>query len=115
MDFLISSAMAEGGAASPQGGLFGMLLPLLLLVVFFFLFIRPQQKRMKEHKGMVEALKKGDEVVTNGGLVGSIAKVDDAFISLKVGENVEVMVQKQAVANLLPKGTLKKEKAAKES
>lgn len=107
MDFFISNAYAEG-AAPADGGMISLVFPVLLLVVFFFLFIRPQQKRAKEHKNMIAELKKGDEVVTVGGLAGTITKVGDAFISVEVAENVEVSVQKQHVGNLLPKGTLKK-------
>ena len=70
MEFLISNAWAQDGAG--QGGFMGLLFPILILVIFFFLFIRPQQKKVKEHKNMVEALKKGDEIITNGGLAGSI-------------------------------------------
>jgi len=106
LDFFISPAYAQG--AAPAGGGLLTFLPLILMVaVMYFLFIRPQQKRVKEHAAMVEALKKGDEVVTNGGLGGSVTKVNDAFVTVKVAENVEVNVQKQAVATLLPKGTLK--------
>jgi preprotein translocase subunit YajC len=78
-----------------------------MLPVFYFLMIRPQQKRMKEHKTMVSALKKGDEVVTNGGLGGTITRVGDAYLTMRIAENVEVNVQKAAVAALLPSGTLK--------
>lgn len=106
LDIIISPAYAQ--AAGPAGGGLLTFLPLvLMLVVMYFLFIRPQQKRVKEHAAMVGALKKGDEVVSNGGLGGTISKVNDAFITMKVAENVEVNVQKQAVATLLPKGTLK--------
>lgn len=105
MDFFISPAYAQG--AAPAGGGLLTFLPLLLMIaVMYFLFIRPQQKRVKEHAAMVEALKKGDEVVTNGGLGGSITKVNDAFITLQIADNVEVNVQKPAIATLLPKGTL---------
>ena len=105
MDFFISPAYAQ--AAGPAGGGLLTFLPLLLMIaVMYFLFIRPQQKRVKEHAAMVGALKKGDEVVTNGGLGGSITKVHDAFITLQIADNVEVNVQKPAIATLLPKGTL---------
>jgi preprotein translocase subunit YajC len=106
MDFFISNAYAQG-AAAPGGSLLGILPLLLMLPVFYFLMIRPQQKRMKEHKTMVSALKKGDEVVTNGGLGGTVTKVGDAYLTMRVADNVEVNVQKQAVAALLPSGTLK--------
>lgn len=107
MEFFISDAYAQSAAAGPAGGLITFLPLILMLVVLYFLMIRPQQKRVKEHAAMVSALKKGDEVVTNGGLGGSVTQVHDAFLTLRVSENVEVQVQKQAIATLLPKGTLK--------
>lgn len=106
MDFFISNAYAQS-AGGPGGSLLGFLPLVLMLVVFYFLMIRPQQKRMKEHAAMVEALKKGDEVVTNGGLGGTVTKVGDAYMMMRVADNVEVSVQKAAVAALLPSGTLK--------
>ncbi len=106
MDFFISNAYAQS-AGGAGGSLMGILPLLLMLPIFYFLMIRPQQKRMKEHKAMVEALKKGDEVVTNGGLGGTVTKVGDAFLTMRVAEGMEVNVQKQAVAALLPNGTLK--------
>lgn len=107
LDILIPPAYAQSAGAPAGGGLLGILPFVLMLAVLYFLMIRPQQKRVKEHAAMVSALKKGDEVVTNGGLGGSITEVHDAFVSLKVADNVEVNVQKNAVATLLPKGTLK--------
>lgn len=106
MDFFISAAHAQAGAPA-SGGLLTFLPLILMLAVMYFLFLRPQQKRVKEHAAMVEALSKGDEVVTTGGLGGTVTNVHDAFLSVKVADNVEVNVQKQAVATLLPKGTLK--------
>ena len=106
MLFFISDAHAQ--AAGQGGSVISLLLPFLLLPIFYFLMIRPQQKRMKEHKAMVEALKKGDEIITNGGLGGTITKVNDGFFQVQIAENTEVTVQQNAVANLLPKGTLKK-------
>ena len=106
MDFFISNAYAQAGG-SATGGLLGFLPLVLMLVVFYFLMIRPQQKRMKEHGSMVSTLKKGDEVVTNGGLGGTVTKVGDAYMMIRVAEGVEVSVQKSAVAALLPTGTLK--------
>ena len=105
MDFFISNAYAQAGAG--QGSMFSLALPFILLAVFYFLMIRPQQKRVKEHKAMVEALKKGDEVITNGGLTGTISKVADGFVQVQIASNVEVNVQQQAIAQLLPKGTIK--------
>lgn len=107
MSFLISDAHAQAAGAPTGGGLLTFLPLLLMLGVFYFLMIRPQQKRMKEHRAMVGALKKGDEVVTNGGLGGTVTKVGDAYLSLRVADNVEVSVQKSAVSALLPSGTLK--------
>ncbi len=107
MSFFISDAHAQAAAGGPSS-VFSLALPFILLAVFYFLMIRPQQKRVKEHKAMVEALKKGDEVVTSGGLGGTITKVGDGFLQVQVAPNVEVTVQQNAIASLLPKGTLKK-------
>jgi len=105
MSFFISDALA---AAPTEANPLMSFLPLVLIfVVFYFLLIRPQTKRAKEHKTMVEGLAKGDEVVTNGGLLGRITAVGENFVQIKVAENVEVKIQKQAVANLMPKGTSK--------
>ena len=85
-----------------------MILPLLLMFgIFYFLLIRPQQKKAKEHKTMVEALGKGDEVITNGGLLAKITDVDENFLTCKISDNVEVKVQRHAVTSVLPKGTIK--------
>ena len=108
MDFFITSAFAEGAAAAPQGsGLTGLILPAAVLVFFYFIFIRPQQKKVKEQDAMVKALKKGDEIVTVGGLTGTIKKVGENFITLNVADNVDVNIQSTSVGNLLPKGSLK--------
>jgi preprotein translocase subunit YajC len=100
-------AQAATGAADPTGGLMGLLPILLMFVVLWFLMIRPQMKRAKEHKTLIEALAKGDEVVTQGGMAGRITKVGDNFLSIELAPNVEVAVQRQAIATVLPKGTLK--------
>ncbi|NIP17862.1 MAG: preprotein translocase subunit YajC [Xanthomonadales bacterium] len=106
MDFLIASAYAQD--AAPQGGgLMGFLPLILIFVVFYFMLIRPQMKRAKEHRQMVSALAKGDEVVTNGGLLGRITDIDESFVTLKVADNVEIKLQRHAVANVMPKGTMK--------
>ena len=107
MNFLISDAMAQGGAPAQGGGLLGLLFPILLIVVFYFLLIRPQTKRAKEHKQMVEAIKKGDEVVTAGGLLGRITEVGDNFLQVEVAEGVQLKVQKHSITSLMPKGTIK--------
>jgi len=106
MSFFISDAMAA--APQGQGDALTSLLPLVFIfIVFYFLLIRPQSKKAKEHKQMVEALAKGDEIVTNGGLLGRITKVGDNFVELEIAEGVTVKVQRQAAANLMPKGTIK--------
>jgi preprotein translocase subunit YajC len=79
----------------------------IILVLFYFMLIRPQAKRAKEHKSMLEALQKGDEVVTQGGELGKVVKVTDNYVSVEIAENVVIHVQKQAVTTLLPKGTIK--------
>ena len=105
MDFFIASAYAQD--ATPQGGLLSFLPLIVIFVVFYFLLIRPQMKRAKEHKALVSNLANGDEVVTNGGLLGRITQVGDSFVTIEVAENVKVKLQKHAVANVMPKGTIK--------
>ena len=104
MSFFLSDALAAG--ESTQGDPLMSFLPLVLIfVVFYFLLIRPQTKRAKEHKTMVAGIAKGDEIVTNGGVLGRVSEVGENFVLLKVADNVEIKVQKQAVATLMPKGT----------
>ncbi|WP_297922620.1 preprotein translocase subunit YajC [Metallibacterium sp.] len=109
MDFLIPSAHAAGTAPAANGG--GGLQFIIMMVVLFglmyFMMIRPQMKRQKELKKMISELAKGDEVITNGGLVGRIDAMDESFISLEVAPNVTVRIQRQAISAVLPKGTLK--------
>ena len=117
MSFFINDAWAQGAAGpSAQSG-FASLIPLILIfVIFYFLLLRPQIKRATEHKKMVGSLSKGDEVVTNGGLLGRITKVDESFVSVEVADGVVVKLQKNAVSSLMPKGTFRKEgKGVKES
>ena len=104
---LISQAWAQGTGGGMGGDMLGLLPILLMFVVLYFLMIRPQMKRAKEHKAMIEALQKGDEVVTAGGVVGRVAKIGDNYVSLQVADNVEIMVQRPSVQVVLPKGTLK--------
>ena len=107
MDFLISSAYAQA-APGGQPGMLAQFLPLILIfAVFYFLLIRPQMKRAKEHKNLVANLGTGDEVVTNGGLLGKITKVDESFVTVELTENVRVRIQKHAIASVMPKGTIK--------
>lgn len=105
----ISNAYAQSaGDALGLGGNLTSFLPLILMfVAMYFLMIRPQQKRAKEQKAMMDALAKGDEVVTAGGMLGKVAKVTDAYVTLEVSSGNEIVVQKQSVTVLLPKGTLK--------
>ena len=106
MDFLISPAYAQGGA--PAGG---GIMPTLIMVGLFFVFmyfmiIRPQMKRQKEHKKLLESLEKGSEVVTSGGIAGRIRQVGENFLVVEVSEGVEIRIQKNAVTSVVPKGTL---------
>ncbi|HEY5624404.1 MAG TPA: preprotein translocase subunit YajC [Gammaproteobacteria bacterium] len=104
MDFFIEPAWAQ--AAQPS--LFGSMLPLLIIVaLFYFLLIRPQNKRQKEHREMVAALEKDQEVVTGGGVLGKVIEVGDLWVTLEVADNVQVKVQKNTIAALMPKGTIK--------
>jgi preprotein translocase subunit YajC len=106
MNFFISDAMAADPMA--QGDALTSFLPLIVIfVIFYFLLIRPQSKKAKEQKQMIGALAKGDEVVTNGGLLGKIIKVGDNFLALEIAEGMQVKVQRNAVATLMPKGTIK--------
>lgn len=108
MDFFISPAWAQAAEGAGQPSPLAGFLPLIIIfVIFYFLLIRPQSKRAKEHRQMVEALAKGDEVVTNGGLLGRITDLDENFITIEVAEGIQVKVQRQAVAALMPKGTMK--------
>ena len=105
---LISPAYAQAAASTPFGGDLMAFLPMVaIFVVFYFLLIRPQQKRAKETKAMLAALQKGDEVVTAGGIVGKVSKLDDAYASVEIAPNVEIKVQRSAISLMLPKGTVK--------
>ena len=105
MDILSPNAYAQAGGGG--AGMGDLLFIVILFGVFYFLLIRPQQKRAKEHKNMVEALAKGDEVVTQGGALGRIRDVGDAFLTVEVAEGIEIRVQRGAVGALMPKGTIK--------
>ena len=104
---LITNAYAQAADAGPASAFTGLLPIILMFVVLWFLMIRPQMKKAKEQRAMVAALAKGDEVVLASGMVGRISKVGENYINLEVADNVEVVVQKQAVGAILPKGTLK--------
>jgi preprotein translocase subunit YajC len=103
---IISNAFAQA-APSGDSGFIGLLPIVLMFVLLYFLMIRPQMKRAKETKAMIEALQKGDEVITAGGVMGRITRIGEAYIGLEIAPNTEVNVQKGAVQVLLPKGTIK--------
>ena len=102
-------AQAAGGAQSGGDTLMGMLPIILMFVILYFLMIRPQMKKAKDHRSMLEALQKGDEVVAVG-ILGRIEKISDNYVSLEIAPNTTIQVQKQAVTTLLPKGTIKDSK-----
>ncbi|MFC4312955.1 preprotein translocase subunit YajC [Steroidobacter flavus] len=108
MDWLISTAAAQAAGAPGQPSALMQFLPLVLIfVVFYFLLIRPQTKRAKEHRAMVAALGVGAEVVTSGGILGKIVEVSEQFVTLEIASGVNIKVQRHAVSQELPKGTLK--------
>lgn len=105
---LISPAYAQNAAAAdPTGGLMQLLPLILMFVVIWFLMIRPQMKRAKEHKQMLEALKVGDEVLTQGGIIGIVRAIDEQFVTVEIAKGVEVVVQKPTILAVLVKGTVK--------
>jgi len=103
---LISPAWAQG-VGGGAGGFESLILIVLMFGVLYFLMIRPQMKRAKEHKTMIEALQKGDEVVTTGGILGRVTRINENYVTLDVSSNVEIQVQRPAVQLVLPKGTIK--------
>lgn len=108
MNFFISDALAQGagGAGAGGGSVWLQFLPLIIIfVLFWFLLIRPQMKRAKEHKQMVAELQKGDEVITNGGMLGKITQVEETFVAVEIARDTEIRLQKHAVASVLPKGS----------
>ncbi|MFC4762253.1 preprotein translocase subunit YajC [Dyella koreensis] len=105
--FVIAQAAPAAAGAQAPNPLMTFLPLILLFVVFYFLMIRPQMKRQKEHRTMVSALSKGDEVVTNGGIAGRVDEVGESFLTVEIAPNVKIKVQKGAVSQVLPKGTLK--------
>ncbi len=108
----ISSAFAQTAPAAAAGGdmmssLTSMLPLVLMFAVLYFVMIRPQMKKQKEHRAMIDALAKGDEVITAGGLLGRVSKLGEGFISVEVADGVEVQLQRASVVQVLPKGTMK--------
>ncbi len=108
MDFLIAPAMAQAAGAPSPGAAFSPLIMMgVVFLIMWFFMLRPQMKRAKEHRALVDGLAVGDEVLTNGGLLGRVAQIEDGFISLEIARGVEVQAQKHAISAVLPKGTLK--------
>jgi len=101
----ISNAYAQTAAGGTESSLLSLLPLVLMFVVLYFIMIRPQMKRQKEHKAMLDALAKGDEVVTSGGLVGKVSKLGESFVHVEVTEGVELQVQRPAIVQVLPKGS----------
>lgn len=108
-NFFISTAYADSGAAAQQqgGGLSLMMMLGVFVLFMYFMVWRPQSKRAKDHRSLIQSLNKGDEVVTAGGILGKVAKVTDHYIKVALADNVEIAVQKSSVVNVLPKGTIK--------
>ena len=105
---LISPAFAQGiPSGIPGAGYEQFIVIIGMFVLLYFLMIRPQMKRAKEHKQMTEALQKGDEVITSGGVLGKIVKIGEAYVAIEIAPNTEVQVQRSAIQTLLPKGTIK--------
>ncbi|MCK6386288.1 preprotein translocase subunit YajC [Zoogloea sp.] len=107
---LISNAFAQAAPAAaqdPMSSITGVLPLIFMFVVLWFLMIRPQMKRAKEHKALLEGLQKNDEVLTQGGIVGKVVSISDAYVTVEVAANTQIIVQKQAVGAVLPKGTIK--------
>ena len=103
----ISNAYAQTAAGGAESSLYSLLPLVLMFVVLYFIMIRPQMKKQKEHKSMIEALAKGDEVIIAGGVLGRVAKLGDSFINVEVTSGVELQVQRASVVQVLPKGTFK--------
>ena len=112
MSFFISDAVADAGAAAAQApdALASLILPIGLVVLFYFFLIRPQSKRQKEQKQMVNDLQKGEEVLTSGGMLGKITNIKDDFITLEIAKDISITMQKTAVQTIMPKGTIKDQK-----
>ena len=109
MSFFISEAFAEGAAQPPavQSPIPTFIMLGGMIVIFYFLLWRPQSKRQKEHQNLISSLNKGDEIITNGGILGKITKVSDDFVTVEIADNVSVNIQKVSVSAVLPKGTIK--------
>lgn len=107
MNFFINDALAEAAPASGTGGMMGLIFPIGLMLILYFFMIRPQVKRQKAHRALVESLKKGDEIQTSGGLMGRLTEVGENFVKVDVADGLEVTIRRAAVEAVMPKGTLK--------
>ncbi len=107
MSFFIPSAHAQAAPAAPAGDFSGLLLIVGMFVLMYFMIIRPQRKRQKEHQTLINDVSKGDEVLTTGGIIGKVTKVDGDYMVLEVSNNVELKFQKVSLHAVLPKGTIK--------
>ena len=107
LDFVIAPAYAAAPAPAAPSMLSTLMFPIILIAIMYFLMIRPQMKRQKEHKAMLDKLSRGDEVLTSGGLAGVVTDIGDNFVTVEIADNVRVRVQKSAIGNVLPKGSLK--------
>lgn len=111
MSFFINNAIASATSAAPQAaqsdGSFSLIMIVVIFVLFYFMLIRPQNKRAKEQREMISKLKKGDEIVTSGGILAKVTSLDEQYIKIALAEGVEITIQRGAVSSMLPKGTLK--------
>lgn len=108
LSFFISDAVAQTAEAAPPASMIStLLLPVMLIAVFYFVLIRPQQKKQKEHRAMVDALGVGSEVVTGGGVLGKVTALGEQFLTVEIADGVEIKVQRQSITTVLPKDTIK--------
>lgn len=109
MSFFISDALAAAGTpqAAQTDGTFSLIMIAAIFVLFYFMLIRPQNKKAKEHRELINQLKKGDEIITSGGILAKVVSLDEQYIKVSLAEGVEISLQKGAVSTVLPKGTLK--------
>jgi preprotein translocase subunit YajC len=103
MEMLVTPAYAQAAGGSAAGGLIGFVPIILIFVIMYFLMIRPQQKKLKDHRAMVEALRRGDQVVTSGGMIGKVVKVADTEVEVELAPNVKVRVVRNTIAQVLSK------------
>lgn len=109
MSFFISDAIAaaEGAPAAQADGTFSLVMIAAIFVLFYFMLIRPQNKRAKEHRALISNLKKGDEIITSGGILAKVTSLEEQYIKASIAEGIEISLQRSAVSSVLPKGTLK--------